>query len=291
MPTALIQPAAGHPANTPPATISYHELGSGPALVLLHGFPLDGTMWADVAEILSQQWRVIVPDLRGFGESPWPAEQPPRSADDVTSGKVTWTVAAMAADVEGLLLAMQINEPIVLAGLSMGGYIAMQFALRYPARLRGLILADTRAAADTDEARAGRLKTAERVFKDGPAFVAETMIPKLFAADTIARSPALIAQYHELITKTNPSTVAAAALALGSRPDVTHELEQIHVPSLCIAGSEDAISPAKEMIAWSAELPRGRFVEIPGAGHMSPVEQPESFAAAVNAWAEESELA
>lgn len=290
MPTATIKPTAGHPTNTPVATLSYHELGSGPAFVLLHGFPLDGTMWADVAEIFSQQWRVIVPDLRGFGQSPWPAQQPPQSAQDVTGNKVTWTVAAMAADVDALLAALQINEPIVLAGLSMGGYIAMQFALRYPARLRGLVLADTRAAADTDEARAGRRKTAERVIAEGPAFVAETMIPKLFAAETIARSPALVAQYCELITKTDPRTVAAAALALGSRPDVTKELEQIHVPTLCIAGSEDAISPAKEMIAWSAELPRGRFVEIPGAGHMSPVEQPESFAAAVNAWAEESEL-
>ena len=290
MPTAIIQPATDHTAQTPAATLSYHELGSGPALVLLHGFPLDGTMWADVTEILSQQWRVIVPDLRGFGQSPWPTEQPPQTADDVTSGKVTWTVAAMAADVEALLAAIQIHEPIVLAGLSMGGYIAMQFSLRYPARLRGLILADTRAAADTDEARAGRRKTAERVLAEGPAFVSETMIPKLFAAETIARSPALIAQYNELITKTNPRTVAAAALALGSRPDVTNELEHIHVPTLCIAGSEDAISPAKEMITWSAELPRGRFVEIPGAGHMSPVEQPESFAAAVNSWAEESEL-
>ena len=290
MPTAIIKPTAGHPAHTPPASLSYHELGSGPALVLLHGFPLDGTMWADVAEILSQQWRVIVPDLRGFGESPWPAEQAPQSGDDVTGGKVSWSVAAMAADVEALLAAMQINGPIVLAGLSMGGYIAMQFALKYPARLRGLILADTRAVADNDEARAGRRKTAERVFADGPAFVAETMIPKLFAADTIARSPALVAQYNELITKTNPRTIAAAALALGSRPDVTNQLEQIHVPTLCIAGSDDAISPAKEMLTWSAELPRGRFVEIPGAGHMSPVEQPDSFAAAVNAWAEESEL-
>jgi 3-oxoadipate enol-lactonase len=290
MPTAIIKPNSGHPTNTPEASLAYHELGSGPPLVLLHGFPLDGTMWADVAEILSQQWRVIVPDLRGFGQSPWPAEQAPQSADDVTGGKVTWTVTAMAVDVEGLLTALQIKEPIVLAGLSMGGYIALQFALQYPARLRGLILADTRATADNDEARAGRRKTAERVFADGPAFVAESMIPKLFAADTIARSPALIAQYNELITKTNPRTIAAAALAMGARPDVTHVLEQIHVPTLCIAGSEDAISPAKEMFGWSAELPRGRFVEIPAAGHMSPVEQPDSFAAAVNAWAEESEL-
>lgn len=285
MPTAQIQPA-----NVPPVSISYHELGSGPPLVLLHGFPLDGTMWADVAEILSQQWRVIIPDLRGFGESPWPAEQPPQSGDDVTNGKVVWTVNAMAADVEAILGVLKIDGPIVLAGLSMGGYIALQFALRYPARLRGLILADTRAAADSDEARAGRRKTAERVFDEGPTFVAETMIPKLFAPDTIQRGADLVAQYRELIVKTDPRTIAAAALAMGARPDVTRKLEQIHVPTLCIAGSEDAISPPAEMLTWSAELPRGRFVEIPGAGHMSPVEQPESFAAAVNAWAEESEL-
>jgi pimeloyl-ACP methyl ester carboxylesterase len=285
MPTATIKSAS-----FPPATIFYLELGSGPPLVLLHGFPLDGTMWADVAEILSQQWRVIIPDLRGFGQSPWPPEQSPQSGDDVTSGKVTWSVAAMAADVEALLAELKIDGPIVLAGLSMGGYIALQFALRYPARLRGLILADTRAAADSEEARAGRRKMAERVLAESPGFVAETMIPKLFAPDTIFRSADLIAQYRELIVKTDPRTIAAASLAMGARPDVTGELEQIHVPTLCIAGSEDAISPPKEMLAWSAELTRGRFVEIPGAGHMSPVEQPDNFAAAVNAWAEESEL-
>ncbi len=285
MPTAKIQIDA-----FPPATLFFHELGSGPPLVLLHGFPLDGTMWADAAEILSQQWRVIIPDLRGFGQSPWPTEQLPHAGHDVTSGNVSWTVAAMAADVEALLRALQISEPVVLAGLSMGGYIAMQFALRYHAQLRGLILADTRAAADTDEARAGRRKTAERVLAEGPAFVAETMIPKLFAPDTFQRCPELIAEYRELIVKTNPRTIAAAALALGARPDVTGQLDQIHVPTLCIAGSDDEISPPKEMLVWSAELPRGRFVEIPGAGHMSPVEQPENFAAAVNAWAEESEL-
>ncbi len=285
MPTATIKSES-----FPPATIFYHELGSGPPLVLLHGFPLDGRMWADVAEILSQQWRVIIPDLRGFGQSPWPDDQPPQSAEEIIGDKVSWTVAALAADVEGLLAALKIDGPIVLAGLSMGGYIALQFALRYPTKLRGLILADTRAAADSADARAGRRKMAERVLAEGPAFVAEAMIPKLFAADTLLRSPDLIAQYRELIVKTDPRTIAAASLAMGARSDVTSELEQIHVPTLCIAGSEDAISPPKEMITWSAELPRGRFVEIPGAGHMSPVEQPDSFAAAVNAWAEESEL-
>jgi pimeloyl-ACP methyl ester carboxylesterase len=286
MPTAKIKAKNDQPA----ATIVYHELGSGPPLVLLHGFPLDGTMWADVAEILSQQWRVIIPDLRGFGQSPWPETQPPQTGDDVTGDKVTWTVAAMADDVEALLAAIQIDGPIVLAGLSMGGYIALQFALRHPARLRGLILADTRAAADTAEAQAGRRKMAERVLAEGPAFVAEAMIPKLFAPDTFQRCPELIAEYHELILRTNPRTIAAAAIAMGARPDVTNDLEQIHVPTLCIAGTDDAISPPKEMLAWSAELTRGRFVEIPGAGHMSPVEQPDSFAAALNAWAEESEL-
>jgi 3-oxoadipate enol-lactonase len=285
MPTARIQHG-----NYAPANLFYHELGSGPPLVLLHGFPLDGIMWADVAEILSQQWRVIIPDLRGFGQSPWPSEQPPHTVEEITDGKVDWTVAAMAADVEALLQAIKIKEPLVLAGLSMGGYIALQFALRYPARLRGLILADTRAAADSDDARAGRRKTAERVLAEGPAFVAETMIPKLFATDTMTRSPDLIAQYRELILKTDPPTIAAAALAMGMRPDVTSELDQIHVPALCIAGTDDTISTPAEMLVWSAELPRGRFVEIPGAGHMSPVEQPESFAAAVNSWAEESEL-
>jgi pimeloyl-ACP methyl ester carboxylesterase len=285
MPTAKINIDA-----FPPAELFYHELGSGSPLVLLHGFPLDGTMWADVAELLSQQWRVIIPDLRGFGQSPWPSTQPPQAADDISGKKVSWTVTAMAADVEALLQALQIDQPIVLAGLSMGGYIAMQFALRYQARLRGLILADTRAAADSDEARTGRHKTAERVLSEGPAFVAEAMIPKLFAPDTFQLRPELIAEYRELILKTNPRTIAGAALALGSRPNVTSELEQIHVPTLCIAGSNDEISPPQEMLVWSAELPRGRFVEIPGAGHMSPVEQPESFVAAVNTWAEESEL-
>jgi pimeloyl-ACP methyl ester carboxylesterase len=243
------------------------ERGSGIPLLLAHGFPLDHCMWAGQLDGLSDVCRVIAPDLRGFGLS------------DVVPG--VSTMQQMADDLASLLEALSIREPVVFCGLSMGGYVAWQFALRHRARLSKLILCDTRAIADTPEAAAGRLKTAERVLKEGPGVVAEGMLPKLFAPDTANNQPQIVEATRQVILHTKPEAIAAALHGLAQRPDVTDKLAKIDVPALVICGERDAISPPAEMEQFAAKMPSARFVKIAGAGHMAPLEAPEVVNAAI----------
>ena len=244
--------------------LNYEERGSGPPLLLVHGFPLDHTMWRFQLEALSDRWRVIAPDLRGFGQS------------SVAPGTVT--MAQFADDLAGLLSVLKIDRPVVFCGLSMGGYVAWQFALKHRSKLAKLILCDTRAISDSAEAAAGRLKTAEKVLAEGARVVADAMLPKLFAASTATRSPALVAATKEVILKTSPAGIAAALRGMAERPDVTSRLSELDLPVLVICGQHDAISPPAEMQGIAAKLPQGKYVEIAEAGHMAPLEQP----AAVN---------
>jgi pimeloyl-ACP methyl ester carboxylesterase len=235
--------------------------GSGPPLVLVHGFPLDHQMWQAQIEGLADAYQVIAPDLRGFGGS------------DVTRGTVT--MPQMADDLAGLLDVLQVRQPVTLAGLSMGGYVAWQFALRHRPRLARLILCDTRAQADTPEAAAARLALAERVLAEGAAVVAQTLLPKLFAPATYTQKPELVAAMREVILRTHPEGIAAALRGMAQRPDVRPLLGQIDVPALVLGGEEDAISPPDEMRQIARELPQGTWVPIPHAGHMAPCEQPD----------------
>ena len=248
--------------------LHYVERGSGKPLVLVHGFPVDHTMWEHQISALSKTHRVIAPDLRGFGQS------------GVTAGLAT--MPRMADDLADLLDGLSIREPIVLCGLSMGGYVAWQFARRYPDRLAMLIACDTRAIADTAEAAANRIALAERVQKEGPAFVAESMLPKLFAPATIASQSPCVEATRAVILRTDPKGIAAASRGMAQRPDVTAWLGAINVPTLVICGQHDAISTVAEMRGISQAIPRAKFVEIADAGHMSPLEKPAEFNAAVS---------
>jgi 3-oxoadipate enol-lactonase len=243
------------------------ERGSGTILLLAHGFPLDHSMWAAQLAGLSNACRVIAPDLRGFG------------ASDVVPGVAT--MQQMADDLAGLLDTLAVVEPVVFCGLSMGGYVAWQFALRHRTRLSKLILCDTRAIADTPEAAAGRLKTAERVMKEGPGVVADAMLPKLFAPNTAKDQPQIIEATRQVMLRTKAEGIAAALHGLAQRPDVTDQLPKIDVPTLTICGEHDAISPPTEMEQFTAKLPNARFVKIAGAGHMAPLEAPGAVNAAI----------
>src|SRR5262245_6207303 len=194
------------------------ERGQGKPLLLVHGYPLDHSMWRGQLDELADACRVIAPDLRGFG------------ASDATAGTVT--MEQMADDLAGLLDALQVREPIVFCGLSMGGYVAWQFARKHRSRLAGLILCDTRAAADAPEAAAGRRKTAERVLTEGPGFVAETLLPKLFAPATFARQPPIVEATRQVILRTKREGIAAALHGMADRPDVRLTLSGIDVPAL-----------------------------------------------------------
>jgi len=243
------------------------DRGSGQVVVLVHGFPLDHAMWDAQVEALSARCRVIAPDLRGFGQS------------GVTEGTVTMT--QFADDLAALLDTLNVAEPVVLCGLSMGGYIAFQFWLGHASRLRGLILCDTRAVADTPEIAAGRLETAERVLKEGPASLVETMKPKLLAEATIRAQPQMINALEQVMARCDPRGIAAAARGMAQRPDMTSHLGHMNVPTLVIVGEDDIISPPQEMWAIASAIPGARFVEIAGSGHMSPVEKPAEFNATV----------
>jgi 3-oxoadipate enol-lactonase len=249
--------------------LAYVDRGTGTPVVLLHGFPLDHTMWSAQIDALAGDHRVIAPDLRGFGRSPL-------GAADSQHGIA---MDEYADDVAQLLDKMEIREPVVVVGFSMGGYIAWQFIRKYSSRVRALVQCDTKAAADTDQARAARLKMADNVAEWGSARVAEMMGPKLFAAETTVARPGVITAVRNIVERTDPAAIAAAQRGMAARPDVTNLLPRINLPTLLLVGAEDAISPPEEMRKMAAEIPSAKFVEIPAAGHMTTMENP----AAVNA--------
>jgi 3-oxoadipate enol-lactonase len=254
--------------------LAYLDRGAGQPVLLVHGFPLDHTMWQAQIDGLSEHARLIAPDLRGFGQSPLGSADPAHGI----------TMERYADDLAELLdeLGLAQDEPIVFVGLSMGGYIAWQFVRKYPSRLRALALLDTRALADTDEARAGRLKMAENVAEWGSGRVAEMMGPKLSAASTFRTKPEVIAALRRVVESTSPAAIAAAQRGLADRPDMSSFLPKIRVPTLIIVGDEDAISPPAEMQAIAAAIPYAEFVVIPNSGHMTTMENPGAVNAALS---------
>jgi 3-oxoadipate enol-lactonase len=244
------------------ARLNVFERGAGPALLFVHGFPLDHSMWQAQLDHFAADFHVIAPDLRGFGSS--------SLGPDV--GSVS--MAQFADDCAKLLDALGVKTGITLCGLSMGGYIAWQFARKYPQRLARLVLCDTRAAADTPAAAENRFKMAEHVLAAGTEFVARAMLPKLFAPATFARQPEIVAAVERVIRETQPAAIAAAQRGMAARPDVSAWLPQFRVPALVVVGAEDAISPVDEMRQIAAGLHNARLAVIPDAGHMAPLENP-----------------
>lgn len=229
--------------------------------MLVHGFPLDHSMWRGQVAGLSDSFRLVVPDLRGFGKS------------DVTAGTVT--MAQMATDLAALLDALGIDQPISLVGLSMGGYVAFEFWSQFPHRLDQLVLCDTRAVADTKEVARGRLLMAQNVAFEGTQKVADTMLPKLFAAVTFEEQPELVKATRSVIEHTDPAGISAAQRGMAQRADMSERLEEISVPTLVVCGREDAISSPAEMRRIAQAMPRASYVEVERAGHMAPCERPD----------------
>ncbi len=249
------------------ATLNVADVGSGPILLLVHGFPLDHSMWRHQLDALSDTCRVIAPDLRGFGAS---------------SGAIeTMTMEQFADDMAELLDELGIREPIAFCGLSMGGYVAWQFWQRHASRLSQLILCDTRAIADTEEVARGRLVMAQRVLREGATIIAEAMLSKLFAEKTAREQPSTLETTRQVMLATAPQAVAGALRGMAQRPDMTSELPHIDVPTLVICGAHDAIVPVAEMKSLADALPKATFVEVPDTGHMAPLEDPQTVNAAI----------
>jgi len=244
----------------PGVELALADHGTGRPVVLIHGFPMDHSIWARQVQSLAPHYRVITPDLRGSGRS------------SVTPGKVT--VEQWADDLAAMLDALKIVEPVVLGGLSMGGYVAFRFFQAHRSRLAGLILCDTRAAADTPQAAAGRLDTAQRLERESGQFLADTMPPRLLAPATLDGKPEVVDHLRRMILAGDPVGYAATLRGLAERPNFTPLLSQIDCPTLLIVGRHDAISTMAEMNAMARAIPGSRIVEIDNAGHVTPLEAP-----------------
>jgi 3-oxoadipate enol-lactonase len=251
-------------------SINLLDQGRGRPLLLVHGFPLDHTMWREQVSDLAKDFRVLAPDLRGFGQSS------PITADDAVV-----TMAQFADDLAALLVAMNIAEPVIFCGLSMGGYIAWQFAARHAEKLGRLILCDTKAAADTKEAAENRHKLAAKVLAEGAQAAADAMLPKLFSKGALASEKPWVEETRQIILRTRPAAIAAALRGMAVREDFTARLAGIHVPTLVVCGAEDAISPPAEMRSIAAAIPGAEYAEIPAAGHMAPLEDPRGVTQAL----------
>lgn len=236
--------------------------GSGPTVLLVHGFPLDQRMWRDQIERLETSYRVLAPDLRGFGTS------------QAVAG--TTTMSQFAADLDQMLDAVGVSEPVTLCGLSMGGYIAFAFVEQFPDRVERLVLCDTRAAGDTAEAASARLEVAARVEAEGVEVLLSAMLGRLLSEQTRRERPEVIGAIDAMIRASSPTGAAAALRGMAERPDVRGKLGSIKIPTLVIVGREDVISPPAEM-RQIADALNAAYVEIGGAGHMTPMENPQAF--------------
>jgi pimeloyl-ACP methyl ester carboxylesterase len=243
-----------------------------PTVVLLHAFPLDKRLWDDVVDAVADAgWDVVVPDLRGFGESAYGDDGP----DDEP------TLSWMARDVLGILDRIGVNSAVVV-GLSLGGYVAMELVRQDASRIAGIALVDTKASADTDEARANRLRVADQVLEAGStAALARAMLPGLLGATTHADHPEVVARVRGWIEEADPAGVAWAQRAMAARPESFADLASLTVPALVLWGDEDALAPRAEQELMVEALRDARAVEIPGSGHLSAVEDPAAVVAAL----------
>jgi 3-oxoadipate enol-lactonase len=247
----------------PDLKVAYADRGAGPALVLLHGFPLDSSIWDDTGEYLEQHFRVITPDLRGFG----------RTASDQP-----FSIESLADDVHEFLKQLRV-APYFLGGLSMGGYVAQAFAKKYPSELHTLVLINTKSAADTAEGKKGRDQMIELVRESGSRAIADQMFPKMIAAGS-AQSPAA-KKLRSTMEGCPALTIEHALSAMREREDFTPLLSTFAKPILIVVGDQDAIASPDIARAMHAAAPKSRLAIIPGAGHMSPLEQPRAFADAL----------
>jgi 3-oxoadipate enol-lactonase len=258
--------ASGMKLSVSGGSLHYDVRGDGATVLFLHAFPLALAMWDEQARRLEKTHRVVRFDARGFGAS--------------SPGDGPLTMERIADDAVALLDHLGLASAVV-CGLSMGGYAAFALVRRHPARLRGLVLADTRAGADTPAARASRAELAERVLREGAAAVAEAMVPKLLGATSLADRPDTVAEVRRMILGNPARGIANALAGLAGRADSATTLREVRVPTLVVCGEEDLLTPVSESEALAGGIAGARLVTIPKAGHLSSMENPEAFDAAL----------
>ncbi|MDX6500690.1 MAG: hypothetical protein QOG23_3950 [Blastocatellia bacterium] len=259
----------------------YDDPGSGPAVVLLHGYPFDNSMWSEQIDFLSAHgYRVIAPDLPGFGKtvaqtSVCEPSGPNHRLKSVPLNKIT-SMADMARDVAALMDKLAIVDATI-CGLSMGGYVAFEFVHLFPTRVRALVLADTRAPADNEQEKLARAQQAEQMLAKGMIEIAEGSLPKLLAPRTLAEKPAVVARVREMILRADPRGAAAAQRGMAARRNYSEDLTGINMPVLIITGRQDSIRPVADARFTHQGLINSRLEIIEDAAHMTNMEQPELF--------------
>jgi 3-oxoadipate enol-lactonase len=242
------------------AEIYYDLLGSGPAVVLLHPFPVNHHFWGPVARTLEGAYQLLIPDLRGLGAS--------------GSGNGPATMQKHARDLARLCDECAIDRA-VFVGVSIGGYVLFEFWRQFRDRVKALVLSDTKAAADTAEARAARLKSADDIDRDGIEPFLDTLFPKLIGESTFRNRPDTVADARAMGMSAAPEGIAANLLGLAARPDSIPTLRTIDVPTLLVFGEEDTLTPAADAAVIRDHIPGAMLHMVPRAGHYAFFEQPD----------------
>ena len=243
--------------------------GEGPAILFVHGYPHDRSIWAHPVAAL-EGFRRIAPDLRGMGESDAP--------------DLGYSIETYAGDLAALLDTLGVDET-VLCGLSMGGYVALEFVRRWRRRVRGLVLMDTRAEADTAEARRGRDTAAAGARESGAAALADGLLPGMLSPATLTGAPDVVERVRSMMAATPVAGIVGALGAMRDRVDSTDLLPTLAgVPTLVVVGEDDALTPPAQARTIADAVPGAALAVIPGAGHLPPVEQPAATTRALEAF-------
>lgn len=249
-------------------TIAYLDSAPGKndlrAYVLLHAFPIGANLWEPQIHSIPEGWRLITPDLRGFGGS---TELESLSA---------LSMADYSEDIVDLLAEIGVKKAVI-GGCSMGGYAALALYQSRPDLFDGLVIANSRAGADSPEARANRRNMLAVVDREGPSGIAREMMPKLIGKTTMETNPSIEANVRRLIKQQSPVAIRSAIHRMMHRPDSTPLLGQVSVPTLVITGEEDEMIPVDESRKMAGAISGASLVVIPGAGHLSNLEQPDAF--------------
>jgi pimeloyl-ACP methyl ester carboxylesterase len=243
--------------------MAYTDAGTGPVVLLLHGYPFDKSMWSAQVEMLRHQgFRAIAPDLPGLGET--------KSSAGMT------TMEEMARCASALLDELKIEDAVV-CGLSMGGYVAFEFAHLFPGRVRALVLAGTRAPADNEQEKAGREQQVVTMLRAGMTPISVATLPKLLAPRTLADKPNVVKRVREMITRSDPKGAAAAQRGMAARRNYTDDLTEINLPTLIIVGREDPIRPVADSEFMHRGIRNSHLEVIDDAAHMTNMEQADAF--------------